>query len=82
MGASEFEQWWRYWQVEPWGAYRDNLHAGIVASAVVNSSMNKRRGTSISASDFMLKTRSEVAETETAETLAALEALSVKKSNG
>jgi hypothetical protein len=79
MGASEYETWWRYWQVEPWGAHRDNLHAGLIASAVVNSSPNKRRGVSVSASDFMLKSRAEVAEAETAETLAALEALSVKR---
>lgn len=77
MGASEYEDWMLYYRVEPWGAYRDNLHAGIIASAVINSSMNKRRGTSVTANDFVLRTRSEEAANETAETLAQLEALSM-----
>ena len=34
MDAREFAQWKAYYQLEPFGAERDNLHAGIIASAI------------------------------------------------
>lgn len=26
----ELDRWQRYWAEEPWGAYRDNLHAAMI----------------------------------------------------
>ncbi len=52
MGASDFDLLQRYWIEEPWGAYRDNVHAAIIAREV-------RRGTIKGAhaiKDFMLQT--------------------------
>lgn len=28
----EIERWRLYWNLEPWGAYRDNLHVAVLAS--------------------------------------------------
>lgn len=33
---SEFRQWCAFYQIEPWGDYRADLRAGIVASTVKN----------------------------------------------
>lgn len=53
MGARELDDWWRYYQEEPWGAARDNLHAGLVAAAVRNA-FRSSRSKAVSWSDFML----------------------------
>lgn len=37
LPASEFELLCRYWEEEPWGPWRDNLHAAIVARAVLQA---------------------------------------------
>ena len=34
MDAHEFAQWKAYYQLEPFGADRDNLHAGIIAASL------------------------------------------------
>lgn len=76
IGAAEYDNWQRYWIVEPWGAYRDNLHAGIVASVIANTSANRRRGsTAATPADFMLKTEREQRGSETAKSLAFLRAV-------
>lgn len=36
VSARELADWGAYWSVEPWGAERDNIHAGIVAAMVFN----------------------------------------------
>jgi hypothetical protein len=50
-----------YYAEEPWGALRDNVHAGIVASTVVNAAnaFGKSRKT-VTASDFMLVGKGEL----------------------
>ena len=60
MGSGEYSRWVDYYSVEPWGAYRDNLHAGIIASAVYG--LTPRRGKALTPSDFILKTHAEQRE--------------------
>lgn len=80
MGAAEYLDWWRYWQEEPWGAMRDNLHAGLIAAAVINARPNRRRGsTDVSAKDFLLKTERQTRQAETERSLAFLRAVGVRK---
>lgn len=31
------QDWAEYWTLEPWGAMRDNLHTGIMASLLFNA---------------------------------------------
>lgn len=38
MPNSQYELLQRYWTEEPWGPWRDNLHAAIVASEVLRAS--------------------------------------------
>jgi hypothetical protein len=48
----EYLSWQRYWEEEPWGAYRDNLHAGIIAREVRRPQLKK--GAENSLDDFMV----------------------------
>jgi hypothetical protein len=54
MGAGELVEWMAYYSIEPWGAERDNLHAGIIAATVANSNRDPKKK-ALKADDFMLK---------------------------
>ncbi len=45
-----------YWADEPWGPWRDNVHAAIVAAAVINSS-NPPPKRPVNYTRFMLRPR-------------------------
>lgn len=49
-----------YWEHEPWGAWRDNLHAAIIAGEVIRPHLKK--GAKISLDSFMVRHPQEVAE--------------------
>jgi phosphoenolpyruvate synthase/pyruvate phosphate dikinase len=52
LSCADYDLLQRYWEEEPWGAYRDNIHAAIIAREI-------RRGTVKGAhaiKDFLLKT--------------------------
>ena len=34
LTAREYTSWQRYWEEEPWGPWRDNMHAAIIAREV------------------------------------------------
>lgn len=53
MGAGELEDWKRYYLVEPWGAWRDNLHAGIIAAMIANTAPSTRRKRARRADEFL-----------------------------
>lgn len=76
MPARELDDWIRYYQVEPWGAYRDNLHAGIIASVMVNRG---RRGKKLSPADFVLKSRDDKRSEDTRRSLNYLRTIGVKR---
>lgn len=45
-----------YYHVEPFGAERDNMHAGIVAATIANANRNpKKQRKAFSFADFILK---------------------------
>ena len=46
----------KYYELEPFGQFRDNLHAGIVATSVWQSNMNPEDRHRVSAYDFLLDT--------------------------
>lgn len=55
---SEFRAWEAYYAVEPWGAARDNMHAGLIAAAIGNT--NRKKGSRpLTFKDFMLTPRDE-----------------------
>lgn len=54
ISSRELSEWMAYYSVEPWGAERDNLHAGIVASATINV-WRGEKDEPVNAQDFMLQ---------------------------
>lgn len=51
MSSEELTYWMAFDSISPFGAERDNYHAGVVASTVANCHSKK----SFSPADFMLK---------------------------
>lgn len=69
FGASELLEWEAYWRAEPWGAYRDNIHAGLICAVLGN--IHRRKGSpEITYEDFMLKEREDYKRAETERALA------------
>lgn len=48
----EYLDWQLYWEAEPWGPYRDNLHAALIAREVQRP--NLRKGVKPKMDDFMI----------------------------
>lgn len=54
LPAREFEAWSRYWNEEPWGPYRDNLHAAMLAVQFIRPHL--KEGSKVPPiSEFMFK---------------------------
>jgi hypothetical protein len=49
MSQRSYLGWQRYWREEPWGPWRDNLHAAIIAREIARP--NLRPGSKYSLSD-------------------------------
>lgn len=80
MPARELDDWAEYYASEPWGAYRDNLHAGIIASVVANSAPTRKRGAkALKPGDFVLRTVAEKRAQDTRRSLAHLRAIGTRK---
>lgn len=77
--AREIQDWDAYYKVEPWGAARDNMHAGIVAAMVYNVNRGKDRK-ALTFADFALSVPERTANTiETVKFVTALRALAKPK---
>jgi hypothetical protein len=83
MGAHELSEWSKFWAMEPWGSYRDNIHTGLLASLIVNA-LRKKGTKPISYQEFMLVDRDEHRKKQTAKTLNWLKSVAKpkKKKNG
>lgn len=80
LGSGEYADWIAYWDVEPWGALRDNMHTGILAS-ILHASAARGKGKKLTVQDFMLKSREEDREQKTGKSLGWLRAIG-KRKNG
>lgn len=78
--AREMRDWSYFYSVEPWGAERDNMHAGIITAMVFNTSRS-RDTDARSYTDFMLRESDPHAEglAKTQKFVAALRALAKPK---
>jgi hypothetical protein len=77
MTGAEFLEWMEYDNLEPFGAWRDNWHASMIASILANA--NRKPGTApIKMSEFMYVDAETTKEKRDAEMLAFLEG----KANG
>ncbi len=64
MSARQFADWVAYYGLEPWGEWRSDLRAGIVASTIANIH-RKTKTTAFTAQDFMpFEERAPIAEAE------------------
>lgn len=55
MDHTEFLEWCEFYSIEPFGEIRDDLRAGVIASAVVNVQLSKKdRNKAKSPNDFVL----------------------------
>ena len=53
IGASDIDMLTRYWNEEPWGSLRDNLHAALIAREVRSTAFKGKH----EVKDFMLARR-------------------------
>lgn len=67
-----------YYAVEPFGAYRDNLHAAIIASTLANIHRGKNKPAS-RMTDFLLETHSQRKARQTHHVLTTLQVLAIPK---
>lgn len=79
VSAREMIAWSDYYDLEPWGAMRDNIHAGIVASMLFN--VNRGRAEKPRTfNDFLLITNEEeIKQTKTQQFVVALRAMAKPK---
>lgn len=52
MSQREYINWRKYWDAEPWGSWRDNMHAAIIAREIRRPQLKK--GARVSIDDFMM----------------------------
>lgn len=77
LTPEEYEGWWLYWQEEPWGPYRDNLHAAIIAREVIRPHL--KRHAKVDIKDFMLQPAEQKAAARVDSFIQALFAMSKPK---
>lgn len=59
LPARDFDLLQQFWTQEPWGPWRDNLHAAIIAAEVRRP--NLKKGAKVKLEDFMLRHPDELA---------------------
>jgi hypothetical protein len=78
LGVREFDQWHSYYLQEPWGAWRDNVHAGLIAAAVANFSTRKLKRPA-TFDDFLLKQKDDAKAANRGRLLGLFRMAGVKK---
>lgn len=74
MSSSELTEWMEYYQIEPFGPFRDNLHSATIAMILANQGRGKR-GRVATVDDFILKPKEHVRRSETHKALSWLRAV-------
>jgi len=80
MGASELSEWMLFWSTDPWGSYRDNIHAGLIAATLANIH-RKKSAPAVSFTDFMLTDSDSHRKKKTNETIAWMRAVAKRRDN-
>ena len=78
LGAGELVEWVEYYRVEPWGQWRDNAHAGMIASVIANVHRS-RNGKAYTIKDFMLTDAETQRNARTRATLDWMESVAKRK---
>jgi hypothetical protein len=53
MSYEEFKEWQAYYEIEPFGEYKKDFRAGIIASSIFNSKRTKQSDKIFSPTDFI-----------------------------
>ena len=77
MGSSELSAWQQYYQIEPFGSWRDNYHSAQIASLIYNVNRGKQKPTTIA--DFMFVDAETAKDKQDKEFLSFLAARATKK---
>lgn len=76
LSSSELTQWMAYYQLEPWGAWRDNWHTAILAKLTFD--VNRGKQPPVKMDKFMFSDAELDAEKKAKQFAAQLNALSTK----
>lgn len=77
LSSAEYSEWIEYWNIEPWGAWRDNLHAAQIASLIFNTNRGKDQAP-VKPADFMYQDKQTTEETKKKDFVFALRSLARK----
>ena len=78
LGAGELVEWVEYYRIEPWGQWRDNAHAGMIASVIAN--VHRARASRVyTIKDFMLTDPEVQRNTRTRATLDWMKSVAIRK---
>lgn len=72
----EYLSWQRYWIEEPWGPWRDNLHAALLAREVIRP--HAKAGVKIELEDFMVRQPEDVQRSKRTAAILRLAAVATK----
>lgn len=81
MPSSEFTEWMAFYEIEPFGPSRDNVHSAMICSLLYNANRGKRQE-ALTVTDFMLKDVDAKRESDTAQFMSGLRSLAKRKENG
>jgi len=60
LTSSELTDWMAYYRLEPWGAWRDNFHAALIAAVTANKGARQP----VALEDFYYRDEDEASERE------------------
>lgn len=78
MPAREVDEWQRYYALEPFGAWRDNAHAGLIAAQLANVH-RKKSARPVTFRDYLLVDKETDRATKTARFFGWLRAVAQRK---
>lgn len=78
IGSAELTEWAAYYRIEPFGQWRDNWHAAIIASMLGNRWRGKTDPVKTE-DDFIFRTTEQHKQRQTEKTIANLRTLAKKK---
>lgn len=77
LDMEEYAGWQRYWETEPWGPWRDNMHIAILAREIRRPQV--RQGARIELDDFFVANRAARQMDRNAKAIAFLQMIATEK---
>lgn len=78
IGSGELTEWAAYYQIEPFGQWRDNWNIAHVSTILANR-WRKKTDRPLTIDDFIYRTSDQETERQTKKTLAALQSMAKSK---